>query len=326
MNKPNLFHYATSELSQDAFICWILSWAAPNCKSIDEVLHTISINILRAFFEKCNKTFPYMIEKIEIRKQYEGIDVLVIINDTISIPIEDKIHIREHSEQLKRYLISLHDVGFSDENIVPIYLQTGEQGDYSEVKKAGFYPFLRSEFLSKIREGINLKNEILTDFINHLEGIENKVTSFRLSKLEDWEWYSWQGFYNYLQDELAEGQWGYVANPRGGFLGFWWHWFHDNECEQYLQLEQNKLCFKISVDNPEKRDNLKWKWHQLILEAGGNSKIKIIKPVLRNGQCMTVAAMEGDYRQIDDQGKIDLEKTMFILHEVERILEKAIEM
>jgi hypothetical protein len=27
MNKPNIFNYATSELSQDAIICYILEWA-----------------------------------------------------------------------------------------------------------------------------------------------------------------------------------------------------------------------------------------------------------------------------------------------------------
>jgi len=26
---PNLFRFATSELSQDAFICWLASWADP---------------------------------------------------------------------------------------------------------------------------------------------------------------------------------------------------------------------------------------------------------------------------------------------------------
>jgi hypothetical protein len=25
--EPNLFNYATSELSQDAFICWLIAWA-----------------------------------------------------------------------------------------------------------------------------------------------------------------------------------------------------------------------------------------------------------------------------------------------------------
>jgi len=26
MLKPNVFHFATGELSQDAFICWSLAW------------------------------------------------------------------------------------------------------------------------------------------------------------------------------------------------------------------------------------------------------------------------------------------------------------
>ena len=26
-NAPNLFHYATKELSQDAMICWLIKWA-----------------------------------------------------------------------------------------------------------------------------------------------------------------------------------------------------------------------------------------------------------------------------------------------------------
>lgn len=25
--EPNIFHFATKELSQDAFLCWLLSWA-----------------------------------------------------------------------------------------------------------------------------------------------------------------------------------------------------------------------------------------------------------------------------------------------------------
>jgi hypothetical protein len=29
---PNLFQFATKELSQDAFICWLLAWADENCK------------------------------------------------------------------------------------------------------------------------------------------------------------------------------------------------------------------------------------------------------------------------------------------------------
>ena len=39
MGKPNLFEFATKELSQDAFICWLLTWAHPRHRTDDEVLH-----------------------------------------------------------------------------------------------------------------------------------------------------------------------------------------------------------------------------------------------------------------------------------------------
>jgi hypothetical protein len=39
MQPPNLFDFATSELSQDAFICWLASWADPSYRDDDEALH-----------------------------------------------------------------------------------------------------------------------------------------------------------------------------------------------------------------------------------------------------------------------------------------------
>ena len=45
MAAPNLFAFATSELSQDAFICWLASWADPSCRSLDAPMHeTASAN------------------------------------------------------------------------------------------------------------------------------------------------------------------------------------------------------------------------------------------------------------------------------------------
>jgi hypothetical protein len=44
MNRPNLFSYATSELSQDAFICWLLSWASLEYKDVDGQLHQCAIS------------------------------------------------------------------------------------------------------------------------------------------------------------------------------------------------------------------------------------------------------------------------------------------
>ena len=44
---PNLFDFATSELSHDAFIAWLLSWADPAFE--DEPLHSFSRSVLFDF-------------------------------------------------------------------------------------------------------------------------------------------------------------------------------------------------------------------------------------------------------------------------------------
>lgn len=38
LSSNNLFRYATSELSQDAFICWLVSFALRENEGVDKVL------------------------------------------------------------------------------------------------------------------------------------------------------------------------------------------------------------------------------------------------------------------------------------------------
>lgn len=249
MKRPNLFHYATSELSQDAFICWLLSWASPKVASNESELTVIAHSLLKAFFSKHNKEFPKIIESLEIKKQYKNIDILVIINGKIVIPIEDKLHTKEHSNQLANYLQALENEGYTKEQTFPIYLQTGEQGNYENVINAGFLPFLRAELIQVLKSCAEIRNDILIDYREHLEKIESDVQSFRSLKLADWHWHSWQGFYSNLQQRLDVINWDYVANKGGGFLGLWWHWNEEDGCDQYLQLEQSKLCFKIAINS-----------------------------------------------------------------------------
>lgn len=97
MSKPNLFSYATSELSQDALICWLLSWASPEHKESDLDLYECAIGLIRAFFEKHKLSAPQKIEQVEVRKQDNNIDVLCIINSKYPIIIEDKIGAKHHS-------------------------------------------------------------------------------------------------------------------------------------------------------------------------------------------------------------------------------------
>jgi len=52
MQKPNIFKYATSELSQDAIICYILEWTKIENKKQNEQLHNLAINFMNSLFEK----------------------------------------------------------------------------------------------------------------------------------------------------------------------------------------------------------------------------------------------------------------------------------
>ena len=72
MEQPNIFDYATSELSQDAFICYLLAFGLDKYKKS----YPREFKIAHLFLEKCG--IPANEEILEIRKQYLNIDVLAV--------------------------------------------------------------------------------------------------------------------------------------------------------------------------------------------------------------------------------------------------------
>ena len=123
MRKPNLFDFATSELSQDAFICWLLSWASPEHKYADPDLHQAGSRLIRAFFQLHAREAPPAIETVRVERQPKHIDVLCIVNGTFHIIIEDKTGSSAHGNQLTRYVKAIRERGVSEQNIIPIYFK-----------------------------------------------------------------------------------------------------------------------------------------------------------------------------------------------------------
>ena len=325
MDRPNLFSYATSELSQDAFICWLLSWASPEFKKIDKGLHQCAVKFIQVLFEIHSKEAPSGFEKVEIIKQDNNIDVLCIINGKYAILIEDKTGTKNHSNQLVRYLEDIKKRSYKEEDIIPIYFKTEDQGDYSDVLDKGYKLFLRSDFIDTLNSYAG-SNSILLDYRNYLQSISDKVESYKSLPIEQWDWYSWVGFYLMLQKKIGSGNWDYVPNPSGGFLGFWWHFQGDENCEQYLQLEEKKFCFKIWVNNPHDRGILREKWHNIITAKGPEYGLKLTKPArFGNGEYMTVCIYDGEYRQCDNNQIIDVNKTIQRLRKAESLFEAVSE-
>ncbi|TDE05821.1 PD-(D/E)XK nuclease family protein [Flavobacterium sandaracinum] len=318
--KPNIFKWATSELSQDAFICWLLSWA--DHKESNDLYETSKFLINKLTNGAIDK-----FEKIEIRKQSNNIDIICIIDDTNVILIEDKVHTKNHGGQLERYYTILQGK-YPIENIYPVYFKTGDQSNYKNIQKIGYKVFLRNDFLEVLNFGSQkgIQNEIFNDFKNHLQGIENSVQSYLHLPVDKWHWDSWKGFYMALQEEIGDGQWDYVPQMNGGFLGFWWHWGWNKVDDTigynyYLQLEHSKFCFKMSPDKRENAEKTRTHFRDLLYPTARNHQIKIHQNG-RIGNSMTVAALSEPYIKTNTANFLDMTSTVENIKKIQNMIDK----
>jgi hypothetical protein len=323
--KPNIFEIATSELSQDALITWLLKWADNRYSSIDNNIHLCAIKFVQALI---GETDNYCITEVEAGRQWNNIDVWARINNEYFIVIEDKKGTREHSNQLKRYA-EIAKRHYENTKIILVYFKMEEQGEYSEIENAGFSVFTRKNMLSVIDDYYhqtidNKGNEILLDYYYYLKELDKKIDSFKSLPLDKWHWYSWTGFFSTIQKEIG-GDWGYVHNASGGFLGFWWRWHHgklddDKRLEFYLQLEQHKLVFKLSANKPEYRDEIRAYYRSKLYSLAQKENINI-RQYGRLGESMGVAILNEDYRITNKDGLINILATIENLRKIENLID-----
>ena len=151
--------------------------------------------------------------------------------------------------------------------------------------------------------------------------LEEAVINFTTKPLIKWDQTCWTGFFLELQKRLDDGAWKYMPSPGGGFMAFSWHW-RDNK---YLQLERHKLCFKIEVQDKQQQVEQRDNWLKQIIAAAGSSSLSIMRPFqIRSGIEMTVAVLGEPYRKKDSQGRIDMEATISILREAERLMDTVV--
>lgn len=331
--QPNLFYFATSELSQDAFLCWLLSWAAAHNRDANPHLNDLAKSFMTLIYSRAGQEVPTVFSKVKVEKQVKGIDILCIVNNDVAILIEDKVGTEQHSQQLQRYKDHLlKELKFDLEKIIPLYIQTREQSDYREVEEHGYHVIRRSDLLELFEGEVGIiactKSEILRNFSDYLRAIENDIQSYAVLPISKWtrnSWNSWIGFYSEIQKHLQCGHWGYVANPAGGFFGYWWHSIEVEGCEVYVQLEMEKFCFKICVDNHEQRAELRHFWHEKIKAAGLKHGLRLMRPKrFGSGNYMTVAILEQEYRITNSDGLINLVETLKVLKTAQLVIDECL--
>ena len=293
MERNNIFDFATSELSQDAFICWLCNWVNFDDNSLSEDEKKLKA-LATEFIEKM---IGEKLEdrKVNIKRQYQKIDVLLEIQNKtefitneneknpvvdIYVIIEDKVETESHSDQINRYKKLISKKNKSKAQIKTVYYKTYDEDNMERLKENGVNVILGREnileLLKEYKDKIN--NSIFENYHNYLSNIETDVNSYEKKNLEDWNSNCYIGFFKELKNEKnllehaigrqKDCSWGYVNNSSGGFMGMWWFPLSEEKINKltetsdediYLQIEQynqkNIIAIKYSV--PKKNKNNK---------------------------------------------------------------------
>ena len=317
MTRPNLFANATSELSQDAFLAWLLAWADPSCGAEDPALHAVGRRFLEALFERANRPAPPASASVRVETQREKIDLLVIVDGRIAVVIEDKVHSGPHGNQLAVYrLVAQEVLGFAAEDILCIYLKTGDQIDTRRIADAGYSLFRRGQLLELLEEGLaaGVTSDIYRDFTEHIRGMEERVNAWRttLLPIERPRSDLWKGLFTQLQDRLGRGGWGWVNNRAGGFFAFWWCEIQVEGGSIYLQADSwPRLRVRVWTKDRAQRRDMRVRWQARVGEHAQAAGMPFVRPKRpRAGETAEVARFDGSWLIAGDDGLVDLDATV----------------
>jgi len=173
MAPPNLFSFATSELSQDAFICWLVAWA----NVPDHPLGNVGRAFIRLLYKVGTGKSVNLAEPVEVTygpvRQYLQTDVYFqarVGDRVVSVIIEDKIDGSPNPKRLKQRRDDIRRDRPDGEPFACIYFKTGfifpedhrviEQG-YGILDSKRLHGFLVEHIL-----GTN--SEIYRAYVEHL--------------------------------------------------------------------------------------------------------------------------------------------------------------
>jgi hypothetical protein len=268
-NKPNIFHFATSELSQDIFIAWLLRWASPEFKEANIELHNCGLDALKLFIGNLGNIGGSKIKKVVTHRQWENIDIWIKVyfenGDKLFLIVEDKTYTSEHSGQLERYKNTAQK--WADSNgfrLGCVYFKIGseQQKVLANIREKGYSIIGRKEILTCLNNHLNIQDSFVADYIQHLQYLDKAHQAFLTTPPNEWkkenfwkEW-PWIGLYQFIESQISINVWHRVNNLGGGFWNLCLNWGHWHGFTLYLQIEQGNLCYKIALEEGKKKFKL----------------------------------------------------------------------
>ena len=336
--RPNIFDYATSELSQDAFLLWLLRWADQTCSQEDTALHAIAQRFVRTILKKSN---DFEISEVKVFKQWKKIDVLAVVNNHYAIIIEDKTDTSEHGGQLSRYSKIVCE-NFPNMNLTCVYYKSGNEcmqslremrRKYKQNNDGNELFILTRGDMLELLTSEKCDNEILTSYLSYIDDIEQETNSFALKPVDEWGWRAWQGFYKTIEKwfdiDLNLG-WNTISRKSGGFQGCYFNFcsINNEKAKLYILIEgtpkslkDTKICFKICHISEQPIAACR-KWSQNVISTAKGSGLLNIKKLskFRKGEYMTVAGIEG--KDFFGTGIVDLKNIETLLRQYVYLINK----
>lgn len=248
--SKNLFDYATPELSQDAFICWLCA----QFDSEDPHLRHASQNLLHKFLNTKDNSDVHV---TCIYRQRHRIDILIYaehLDVQYAIIIEDKIRSGKRDSQPKDYIEKVKDDNEikAPDSPLAVYYKTETIPELPDVEKR--FPTIlgRDDILDALTDGVDgCENLILNDYANHLQQRCAAYNAYSILPIKEWKDEQFCGFYEHLRLALkSEGysvEYGRNSNRNGGH---WTCWFGNKK-----KVGKKGWNFQINIEPPSKNQS-----------------------------------------------------------------------
>jgi hypothetical protein len=268
----NIFEYATSEFSNDAFLCWLFSISKNDNLNINSIDYRVSQGYLNNF---CKYKGKIIINENGIKRQEGKIDILIEgkydNGEEFILAIENKTTSKEHSDQLKRYKNYINEKykHIKKNKRHFIYYKTTIQSNTDDIIKEEYSIFQINEIFKLLSayEAGKSKNDILRNYFEFIEKEVELYDNFKKLNINEWDDKAFQGFFNYLLPKLKRNKnisnhgFGYHDNPNGGH---WSLWFGDDR--KIKNKNGEKIGFHLNLETAN--SNVKKDWScRLIIRA-----------------------------------------------------------
>lgn len=188
-STPNLFDWATSELSQDAFLCWLVAHAGETERAD---LQRIARAFIARLWNRSQPATPCDPEDVSLhgapQRQQAHTDVFFsarIRGAVVPFLIEDKVHTSQHHDQLERYATWLkaqklkHDAAAD----VRVYFKTGYHFDEDRAAEKHDYLIVGLDEVVGFYSTHRAASDILDDYRRYvtamLEGRRAALEGYR---------------------------------------------------------------------------------------------------------------------------------------------------